>query len=127
MTLTATKIDSLHQSGKNFIIWAWPASTTIIYNNYSPVETLLKLCSLKLSRKICTRACAFCFRFSLESLSLQLDARYARFLAKNALKYAQICKKSVAARDSLTREGSVTCTVTATEFRYFTVNSKKLV
>jgi hypothetical protein len=33
MTLTATKIDSSHESGKNFIRWAWPASTTIIYNN----------------------------------------------------------------------------------------------
>jgi hypothetical protein len=33
MTVTATKIDSSHESGKNFIIWAWHASTTIIYNN----------------------------------------------------------------------------------------------
>jgi hypothetical protein len=33
MTMTATKIDSSHESGKNFITWAWPASTTIIYNN----------------------------------------------------------------------------------------------
>jgi hypothetical protein len=34
MTMTTTKIDSSHESGKNFIItWAWPASTTIIYNN----------------------------------------------------------------------------------------------
>jgi hypothetical protein len=32
MTVTATKIDSSHESGKNFITWAWPASTTIIYN-----------------------------------------------------------------------------------------------
>jgi hypothetical protein len=30
MTMTATKIDSSHESGKNFITWAWPASTTII-------------------------------------------------------------------------------------------------
>jgi hypothetical protein len=30
---TATKIDSSHESGKNFITWAWPASTTIISNN----------------------------------------------------------------------------------------------
>jgi hypothetical protein len=37
MTLTTTKIDSSHESGKNFITWAWPASTTIIYNN--PVDT----------------------------------------------------------------------------------------
>jgi hypothetical protein len=29
MTVTATKIDSSHESGKNFIIWAWHASTTI--------------------------------------------------------------------------------------------------
>jgi hypothetical protein len=29
-----TKIDSSHERGKNFITWAWPASsTTIIYNN----------------------------------------------------------------------------------------------
>jgi hypothetical protein len=33
MTVTATKIDSSHESGKNFITWAWPAWTTIIYNN----------------------------------------------------------------------------------------------
>jgi hypothetical protein len=37
MTVTATKIDSSHESGKNCITWAWPASTTIIYNN--PVGT----------------------------------------------------------------------------------------
>jgi hypothetical protein len=28
-----TKIDSPDESGKNFITWACPASTTIIYNN----------------------------------------------------------------------------------------------
>jgi hypothetical protein len=33
MIVTATKIDSSHESGKNFITWAWPTSTTIIYNN----------------------------------------------------------------------------------------------
>jgi hypothetical protein len=33
MTVIATKIDSSHESGKNLITWAWPASTTIIYNN----------------------------------------------------------------------------------------------
>jgi hypothetical protein len=33
MTVTATKIDSSYESGKNFIIGAWPASTTIIQNN----------------------------------------------------------------------------------------------
>jgi hypothetical protein len=33
MTVTAAKIDSSHESGKNFITWAWPAATTIIYNN----------------------------------------------------------------------------------------------
>jgi hypothetical protein len=33
MTVIATKIDSSHESGKNFITWAWSASTTIIYNN----------------------------------------------------------------------------------------------
>jgi hypothetical protein len=33
MTVTVTKIDSLHKSEKNFITWAWPTSTTIIYNN----------------------------------------------------------------------------------------------
>jgi hypothetical protein len=38
MTVTATKIDTSHESGKNFITWAWPASTTIIYNNNNPVE-----------------------------------------------------------------------------------------
>jgi hypothetical protein len=32
MTVTATKINSSHECGKNFITWAWPASTTIIYN-----------------------------------------------------------------------------------------------
>jgi hypothetical protein len=32
-TVTATKIDSSHESGKNFITWVWPASTIIIYNN----------------------------------------------------------------------------------------------
>jgi hypothetical protein len=32
------KTDSSHESGKNFITWAWPASTTIIYNN--PVQYL---------------------------------------------------------------------------------------
>jgi hypothetical protein len=30
--MTAQKIDSSHESGKNFITWTWPASTTIIYN-----------------------------------------------------------------------------------------------
>jgi hypothetical protein len=43
MTLTATKIDSSHESGKNFITWAWPASTTIIYNN-PVVDYLMSLC-----------------------------------------------------------------------------------
>jgi hypothetical protein len=33
MTVTATKIDSSDESGKNFVTWAWPPSTTIIYNN----------------------------------------------------------------------------------------------
>jgi hypothetical protein len=33
MTVTATKIDNSHERGKNVITWAWPASTTIIYNN----------------------------------------------------------------------------------------------
>jgi hypothetical protein len=33
--MTATKIDSSHESDKNFITWAWTASTTIIYN-YEP-------------------------------------------------------------------------------------------
>jgi hypothetical protein len=36
MTVTATKIDSSHESAKKFITYAWPASTTIIYNN--PVQ-----------------------------------------------------------------------------------------
>jgi hypothetical protein len=41
MTVTATKIESSHESGKNFITWAWPASTTIIYNNlYNPFTKL---------------------------------------------------------------------------------------
>jgi hypothetical protein len=43
MTVTATKIDSSHESGKNFITWAWPASTTIIYNN-PVVVYLMSLC-----------------------------------------------------------------------------------
>jgi hypothetical protein len=33
ITVTVTKIDSSHESGNNFITWAWPASTTVIYNN----------------------------------------------------------------------------------------------
>jgi hypothetical protein len=33
MTVTATNIDSSHESGKNSITWAWPAWTTIILNN----------------------------------------------------------------------------------------------
>jgi hypothetical protein len=33
------KTDSSHESGKNVIIWAWPTSTTIIWNN--PVLQLL--------------------------------------------------------------------------------------
>jgi hypothetical protein len=37
MTGTMTKIDSSNKSSKNLITWAWPASTTIIYNN--PVES----------------------------------------------------------------------------------------
>jgi hypothetical protein len=37
MTVTATKIDSSNGSGKHLTTWAWPASTTIIYNN--PVES----------------------------------------------------------------------------------------
>jgi hypothetical protein len=84
MTLTATKIDSSHESGKNFITWAWPASTTIIYNNYSPCRNVAKtlFISLKLSRKICTSACAFCSRFLLEGLSLQLDARLGCYFAE---------------------------------------------
>jgi hypothetical protein len=27
------KTDSSHESGKNVIIWAWPTSTIIIWNN----------------------------------------------------------------------------------------------
>jgi hypothetical protein len=34
ITVTSTKIDSSHESGKNVITWTWPASTTIIYNNH---------------------------------------------------------------------------------------------
>jgi hypothetical protein len=30
VTVTETKIDSSHESGKNFITWAWPTSSTII-------------------------------------------------------------------------------------------------
>jgi hypothetical protein len=41
MTVTATKNDSSHESGKNFTTWAWPTSTTIIYNN--PVLGLNKI------------------------------------------------------------------------------------
>jgi hypothetical protein len=33
MTVTATKIVSSHETGKFFITWAWPALTTLIYNN----------------------------------------------------------------------------------------------
>jgi hypothetical protein len=52
MTVTATKIDSSHKSGKNFITWAWPASTTIIYNNPvvvfpSAIFTLFLACHIK--------------------------------------------------------------------------------
>jgi hypothetical protein len=52
MTVTATKIDSSHESGKNFITWAWPASTSIIYNK--PVQfVLLFLCfSSLIARRI---------------------------------------------------------------------------
>jgi hypothetical protein len=39
MTVTATKIDSLNESGKSVITWAWPASTTIIYNNPTELTT----------------------------------------------------------------------------------------
>jgi hypothetical protein len=39
MTVTATKIDSSNESGKNVITWAWPASTTIIYNNPTELTT----------------------------------------------------------------------------------------
>jgi hypothetical protein len=41
MTVTASKIDSSHESGKNFLTWAWPASTTIIYNNPVPTAYVL--------------------------------------------------------------------------------------
>jgi hypothetical protein len=34
ITVTWTKVDSSHESGKNFITWTWLASTTIIYNNH---------------------------------------------------------------------------------------------
>jgi hypothetical protein len=43
MTVTATKIDSSHESGKNFITWAWPAWSTIIYNNQRPAEKGFRL------------------------------------------------------------------------------------
>jgi hypothetical protein len=32
--VTSTIIVSSHESGKNFITWTWPASTTIISNNH---------------------------------------------------------------------------------------------
>jgi hypothetical protein len=52
MTVTATKIDSSHKSGKNFITWTWPASTTIIYNNPvvvfpSAIFTMFLACHIK--------------------------------------------------------------------------------
>jgi hypothetical protein len=39
MTVTATKIDSSNESGKNVLTWEWPASTTIIYNNPTKLTT----------------------------------------------------------------------------------------
>jgi hypothetical protein len=32
MTVTATKIDSSHESGKNVITWAWPAVLNEIFH-----------------------------------------------------------------------------------------------
>jgi hypothetical protein len=46
MTVTATKLDSSHESGKSFITWAWPAWTTIIYNN--PVVAMIFAVSLEI-------------------------------------------------------------------------------
>jgi hypothetical protein len=46
MTVTATKIDSSHENGKNLITWAWPASTTIIYNNNPVLCTSFELIHL---------------------------------------------------------------------------------
>jgi hypothetical protein len=43
MTLTATKIDSSHESGNNFIKWAWAVSTVIIYNNNPVLITMKKI------------------------------------------------------------------------------------
>jgi hypothetical protein len=43
MTVTTTKIDSSHGSGKNFTTWARPASTTIIYNNSVLVFTTVQV------------------------------------------------------------------------------------
>jgi hypothetical protein len=39
ITVTVAKIDSSQWSGKNFITWAWLASTTII--NDDPVQSVL--------------------------------------------------------------------------------------
>jgi hypothetical protein len=33
MTVTATKIDSSHESGKNFITWAWPVKYCVPIRN----------------------------------------------------------------------------------------------
>jgi hypothetical protein len=52
MTVTATKIDSSHESGKNFITWPWPASTTIIYNN--AVDRQLMICTSKVVDNVIT-------------------------------------------------------------------------
>jgi hypothetical protein len=41
MTVTATKIDSSQEGGNDFITWAWPAATTIIYNNPVALRHLL--------------------------------------------------------------------------------------
>jgi hypothetical protein len=43
MTVTATKIDSSHKSGKHFIKWAWAVSTVIIYNNNPVLITMKKI------------------------------------------------------------------------------------
>jgi hypothetical protein len=43
MTVTATKIDSSHESDKNFITWVWPALITIIYNNFDSYAELYLL------------------------------------------------------------------------------------
>jgi hypothetical protein len=61
MTVTATKIDSSHVSDKHFITWAWPASTTINYNN--PVH----------SEQVCLTQVRSLYYFNTKNVLVKLD------------------------------------------------------